>query len=200
MAKMNNELRNPTLQREVLRQIRNQHYEIGDDGLLHLRNNMQVGGFLDVEHWRKGELIHHQNVHNIVPVEGLTKALENFIKGTGAVTTWYMSIYEGNYTPISTVTAATYTADATESTAYDEATRVAVTFGTPASASVDNTANRADFTINATKTIYGVGLHSASAKSAVTGTLAMATKFSASRPVVASDIISVDYTLSASSS
>jgi hypothetical protein len=54
--------------------------------------------------------------------------------------------------------------------------------------------------MNATKTIYGAFLASASAKSATTGTLMAASKFSASRAVVNLDQLLLTYAFSAADS
>jgi hypothetical protein len=108
-------------------------------------------------------------------------------------------VFEGNYTPVATVTAATITSASTECTpttrrpaAYDEAAA--------SSQSITNSASKATFTFNATKTIYGAFLVSASAKSATTGTLFSAAASSlAAKSVVDDDQLLLTYTFTASS-
>ena len=99
------------------------------------------------------------------------------------------------------MTAATFTADSTEFTGYSEATRVAWTAGAIAAGSVSNTASKAVFTITTAgpTSIFGIGQLSASAKSAVTGQIMSVARFSASKSVVATDVLNVTSTLSATS-
>ena len=110
-----------------------------------------------------------------------------------------MALFEGNVTPGASLTAATFTATTTECTAYDEAARVAFNEGAAAAGVIDNAANRALFTMNATKTVYGGALLSASAKSATTGTLLAAARFATPRNVVDDDELSCRYTLTLTS-
>jgi hypothetical protein len=65
--------------------------------------------------------------------------------------------------------------------------------------STTNSASRASFVFNATKTIYGAFLVSASAKSATTGTLFSAARFSTSKSVESSDELLLTYTINATS-
>jgi len=140
-----------------------------------------------------------EDVTNLIPTEGLNYMLGTALTGVAQLAAWYIAIFEGNYTPVSTITAATFPANATESTAYNETTRVAWTPGVIAAGSVDNSASKAVFTINATKTIYGIGQLSVSTKSATTGTLISCALFSAAKAVVATDILNVTSTISATS-
>ncbi len=186
---------------EVLRALANHKYEINDDGgilLLAGINAMPMGVF-DVEHRRAGDLIARVAGSNIIPTEGLNHILNVVLAGSLQSLSWHVSLFEGNVTPAATLTAATYTATTTECTAYDAATRVAFTPGASTAGVIDNAASRAVFTMNATKTVYGGGLLTASAKSATTGSLLAAARFSAARNVAAGDELSVKYTLTLTS-
>ena len=68
-----------------------------------------------------------------------------------------------------------------------------------ASQSTTNSANKAVFTFNASKTIYGAFLASVSTKGGTTGTLLCANKAGTSKPVVDDDQLLVTYTISATS-
>lgn len=162
-------------------------------------NNLRVGGVFTVEHVRDGVVIDKFETPNLVVNEGLNALLGIMFHGDTQVTTWYIAPFEGNYTPVAGVTAATITANSTECTAYDETTRVAFDEAAAASQSISNTASKATFTFNATKTIYGAFLVSNSTKSGTTGTLFAATRFAASKAVVDDDQLLVTYTLNASS-
>jgi hypothetical protein len=165
-----------------------------------LDGSMPVMGVFELEHRRNGKLIGRDIASNIVTTEGLNHILSTVVAGGSAVSPWYIALFEGNYTPVAGLTAATFTASATECTAYDEAARVAYVEGTPSGGVIDNAASRAVFTMNATKTIYGGALLSVSTKSSTSGTLLAAARFSSSRAVVDDDELSVRYSLTLTSS
>jgi len=165
-----------------------------------LDGSMPVMGVFELEHRRNGKLIGRDIASNIVTTEGLNHILSTVVAGGSAVSPWYIALFEGNYTPVAGLTAATFTAAATECTAYDEAARVAYVEGTPSGGVIDNAASRAVFTMNATKTIYGGALLSVSTKSSTSGTLLAAARFSSSRAVVDDDELSVRYSLTLTSS
>jgi hypothetical protein len=168
-------------------------------GIIMPQHNLVVGGFFDCQLRRDGKIIDEWRDHNIVVNEGLNHILDAVFHAATQVTAWYVGLFEANYTPVATVTAATITAASTECTAYDEATRVAYDEAAPASQLITNSASRATFTMNATKTVYGAFLVSASAKSATTGTLMAAAKFSTSKAVVDNDELLITYAFGASS-
>lgn len=174
-------------------------YRESAGGLLLPENKLTVGGVFHVDHVRDGEVIDSWSSQNLVTNEGLNHILGVEFNGSTQITTWYIGLFEGNYTPVAAVTAATITAASTECTAYAAATRVEYVEAAPASQSITNSASRASFVFNATKTIYGAFLVSASAKSATTGTLFAASRFAASKAVVADDELLVTYTIAASS-
>lgn len=162
-------------------------------------DDLTVGGRFDFELVRNGEVIDRWSEPNLVVNEGLDHVLDVHFHGATQVATWYVGIFEGNYTPVAGVTAATITSASTECTAYDEATRVEYNEAAPSGQAITNSANKATFTFNATKTIYGAFLVSASAKSSTSGKLFSAARFSSSKSVVDDDQLLVTYTLTASS-
>lgn len=186
---------NDKLKQEISRHIRNKNFEPTEDGAVYVpKAHLNLSGAFS------HNVFHANGTEegwitdpNIVVNEGLNHILDVIFHGTTQVNPWYIGIFEGDYTPVAGVTAATITSASTESTAYDEATRVEYNEAAASSQSITNSANSADFTINATKTIYGAFIASASAKSATTGTLAAASRFSTSRSVVATDVLSVIY-------
>lgn len=171
-----------------------------DDGSLFVpRARITIGGVFTYEHRRAGELVSVDSYRNIITNQGLNHALDVLLHGDTPVSPWYVGVFEGNYTPVAGDTAATFPANATESTAYDEATRVAYNEAAASSQSTTNSANKATFTFNATKTIYGAFLSSVSTKSATTGTLLAANKAGTSKSVVDDDQLLITYTLSMTS-
>lgn len=168
-------------------------------GILLPDNQLRVGGIFLGQLVRDGVVIDEWEDHNLVVNEGLNALLDIMFHGTTQVATWYLAPFEGNYTPVATVTAATITAASTECTAYNEAARVEFVEAAAASQVTTNSASKATFTFNATKTIYGAFLASASAKSATTGTLFAAARFSASKAVVSGDQLLLTYSFTAAS-
>lgn len=150
-------------------------------------------------HIRNGELIDKWEDPNIVVNEGLNSLLSVVFNGGVQITTWYLAPFEGNYTPVATNTAANITSTSTECTAYTQSLRVAYTPAAAASQQVTNSASVATFTFNATKSVYGAFLISNSVKSATSGTLFSAARFSAVKNVVSGDQLLLTYTFTASS-
>lgn len=144
-----------------------------------------------IEHFRKGVLIDAETVNNLVPTEGLNYLLESGLRGGSALNAWYIGMFEGNYTPVAGVTAATFPAAATECTAYDEGNRVAWASAAAVGGIVTNSASKAVFTMNATKSVYGVVMSSVPTKGGTTGVLVSVARFSAKKDVVATDELKV---------
>lgn len=155
----------------------------------------------DVECWRDGKLAWSERNHNIVTTQGLNSILNVQFNGGTQITTWYIGIVETDTTATAAMTYATPVY--TESSAYAEATRPAFVEAASTVGVCTNSASKADFTINATKTIYGtalVGGGSAATTKADTaggGTLFAYAKFSAGKAVVATDVLKVTITITA---
>lgn len=145
---------------------------------------------------RKGQVIEREVVHNLMPEQGRNHVVGVTIKGVTQVPTWYIGLFEGNYTPVDADTAAGFPAAATECTAYAPSTRVEFNEGTVVAGSADNTANRAEFTFTSAKTVYGAFMASGQAKGAVTGTLLSAARFATAKSVQVDDVLRVTASLS----
>lgn len=140
---------------------------------------------------KHGNVLESEVVHNLMPVQALNHMIGATFKGESQNGSWYVGIYEGNYTPLAGDTAATFPAAATECTAYAEAARRTLTLGAISGGAVDNSAVRAEFTMNATKTVYGGFISSASAKGATTGILGSAVRFSTPKSLEPDSILRV---------
>ncbi len=161
----------------------------------------RLGFLYVVEHERAGRIIGVDKTHNIIPTEGLNHILSVICNAGTQVTTWSVGLFEGNYTPIAADTMATFVASATECTAYDEAARVTWVEAAPSAGTITNAANKAVFTMNAAKNVYGGFLSSGSAKSATIGTLLSAARFTVTpKAVVDDDILRVTASLALTSS
>ena len=158
---------------------------------------LKLGGKFIAECYRNGRRIWIEKTHNIVTTEGLNRILDVMFHGTTQTATWYCGLVETDTDP-----AAGMTYDVpvfTESTAYDEATRPAYVEAASDGGSMTNSANKAVFTISATKTIYGAALFSINTKGDHTGgannVLYCYAKFGTPRAVVDNDILNLTYTI-----
>lgn len=174
-------------------------YTKTESGLLVPHSKIAVGGVFKGQILRSGEIVDEFEDHNLVVNEGLNHMLNVTFNGATQIPTWYVGVFEGNYTPVATVTAATITAASTESTAYASATRPEYVEAASSAQSTTNSANRASFIFNATKTIYGAFLVSSATKSGTTGTLFSAARFSTAKNVENGDELLLTYTFSAAS-
>jgi len=181
----------------LIREIQNRKFEIAHNGLYLPRSHALVAGVFGSRVKRGSSFTPWSWSDNIIVNQGLDHILDVILHAATQVTTWYIAPFEGNYTPVATDTAANITANSTESTAYDESTRVEYVEAAASSQSITNAASVAVFTINDTKTMFGAFLVSASAKSATTGSLLAASRFATSRAVIAADVLQVTYTLTA---
>lgn len=121
--------------------------------------------------------------HNLMPIEGLNHMLSATFKNASQQSAWYIALFENNYTPVDTLTAATFAATAGETTAYTPTARPQCVFGTVANGAVDNSASLAQFTFTETKTIYGGALLSSSVRGSTTGVLGSVVRFSSPKAV-----------------
>lgn len=163
---------------------------------------LKVAGYFTYEHIRNGEVIDTWQEPNLVVDEGINYALDAAFSGGTPITTWYVGVYKNNYTPIAGNVASTFAGAGVANEAnseYNEATRPTWTEAGVSAKSITNSASPATFTFNTTVTIYGAFLISNSTKGGTTGTLAAASKFSASRSMLAADVLNVTYTLTGSS-
>lgn len=158
-----------------------------------------LGGRFDARLFRKGKLIDEWSFDNLVVNEGLNSNLNVYFNAGTPITTWFLGIYQGNYTPVATDTAATIASNSTECSAYSGGVRPTWTNAAPSSQSITNSANPGTFTFTGSQTIYGAFLISNSTINGTAGTLFAAARFGASKAVVASDQLLLTYSFTASS-
>ena len=164
------------------------------------KEGAKLKGRFDIEVYDKpgGKLISKSTCHNVVTNEGLDHTLDVLLHNDTQTATWYCLMFESDTTPSSTTTYGTPVF--TECTAYDEATRPEYVEAASSSQSVTNSANKAEFTMNATKTLYGAALVSNNTKgdtAAAGAVMLCAGKFTASQPVVSGNVVNLTYTVSA---
>ena len=133
---------------------------------------------------------------NLVTTAGKNDLLDKYLAGSTYTAAWYLGLVDGASTP-------TYAAGDTssshagwsESVAYSNSTRPAVSWNAASSGSKASTAT--SFNINGTATIAGAFLITNSTKSGTTGVLYSAGSFTGgNRSVASGDTLNITYTAS----
>ena len=154
------------------------------------------------EQWRGGKLIDEWKERNLCTDEGPTAALNIMFHAATQITVWAVALFEDDYTPLASNT---YAAPGyTESTAYTEGTREDYVEAEASAKSITNIASKAEFSMNATKTIYGASLvgggtdYNTKGDAAGGGTLFSSSKFTSSKSVESGDTLKVTITITSS--
>lgn len=134
---------------------------------------------------------------NLVTTVGKNDLLDKYFKGSAYTAAFYVGLVDNaSFSAYAAADTMSSHAGWLESVAYSNATRPALTLGTPAAGSVDNSASRASFTINATATLDGAFVTTVSTKSGTTGILYSCGAFSGGdRAVANGDTLQVQVTL-----
>jgi len=168
---------------------------------------VDIGGIAMHTHWRvecrdrAGRLRWVDEFDNLVVNEGLNDSLDKHFKGSGYTAAWYVGLTGSTPSFAADDTMASHSGW-TEVTAYDETVRETLTLGAVSGQSVDNSANKATFTIDTNDTtIGGAFIVSNSTKGGSTGVLYGGGAFSAGdKQLDDDDTLSVTVTLTASAS
>lgn len=103
---------------------------------------------------KNGNLKWVEKITNLVTTEGLNDSLDKHLKGSNYSAAWYLGLTGASPVFAAGDTMASH-AGWTEVTAYSESTRPALVFGSVAAGSVDNSASKASYTVNADNTQIG---------------------------------------------
>ena len=167
---------------------------------MEIKEGAKLKGKFEIEiRDENGNLISKSECHNILTTEGLNSLLNIMLHAATQIATWYCVMFEGNTTPAAGDTYAV--PNWTEYQTYDETVRPAYVEAESTAKSTTNSANKAVFTANATKTLYGaalVGGGSAPATKANTaggGTLLCIGTFGTAQPVIATNVVNLTYTV-----
>lgn len=146
-----------------------------------------------------GNLKWVEEVPNTVMTAGINDLLTQYFKGSAYTAAFFVGLVDNtSFTAYNVADTMASHAGWLESAAYSNATRPALTLGTAAAGSIDNSASKAVFNINATATILGAFVTTNSTKSGTTGTLYGAASFTGgARSVLNGDTLNVTCTLSA---
>jgi hypothetical protein len=135
-------------------------------------------------------------VWNLITKAGADKVLDATFK-TGLTTpAWYVGLINGTPSYSTNDTMGSHSGW-TEDTNYSESVRQTWTPGSVSNQSVDNSASKAVFSINATTTIKGAFLVDNSTKGGSTGTLYSEASFATAQSMSNGQTLSVTVTLSA---
>lgn len=147
---------------------------------------------------RDGRLKWIEEFDNLVVTAGLNDSLDKHLKGSGYTAAWYVGLTDGTPTVDPADTMGSH-AGWVEVTAYDEATRPALTLGSVSGGSVDNSASKARFTVSSDgTTIGGAFVTSVNTKGGATGVLYGAGAFTGGDKVLGdNDTLDVTVTLTA---
>ena len=173
-------------------------------------SNLNFHGHVFTDHFRDGKLIHScDQGGNTFTTEGMAYLL-NIIFGTtskAASAIFYVGIFKNNVTPAVGDTAAAKLGAAgtygeCQDADYDSplTDKPGYTIAVTSTATCTNSASAASFTMNAGITVYGAFLSTEKAKTATTGYLMAAKKFSSARTVIADDVLSITYSITATTS
>ena len=141
-----------------------------------------------------------EEVKNTVVNVGLDDVLNKYFKGSAYTASHFVGLTDGTPTPAAADTMASH-AGWTEVTAYTEGTREALVAGTVSSQSVDNSASKASFSINAdTTTVGGAFIADNGTKGGSTGILYSVAAFTAAdKSLDSGDTLNVTVTLTTAS-
>ena len=150
---------------------------------------------------KHGNLKWIDTIENLVVNTGLDDILDKYYKGSSYTAAHYCGLTDGTPTPAAGDTMASHSGWV-EVTAYDEAARQTITWGTVSSQSVDNSASKAVFTISSNgTTIGGCFVTTNSTKGDSGGTLVGVGAFSAGDKILDdNDVLNVTVTATESAS
>lgn len=144
-----------------------------------------------------GNLKWEETIENVVTDAGLNNLLDEFFKGSSYTAAWYVLLTDGTPTVAAANTLASH-AGWVEVTDY-AGDRKALTLGTVASKSVDNSASKATFVIDADDTVIG-GAGLASVATGTSGVLYSVAAFTAAdKQLDDGDTLNVTVTVTAAS-
>lgn len=157
-------------------------------------------------HWRvecvrpDGTVKWTEDGYNLIVDTGINDALDKWLKGSGYTAAFYVGLAGSSPTPAAADTMASHSGW-TEVTAYDEADRVPLMLGSVSGKSVNNSGNKASFTMSGAATVGGAFLATDDTKGGSAGTLISIKAFSGgNRSVVDDDVLNVTVTVTGSSS
>ena len=137
---------------------------------------------------------------NLVVDVGLNDSLDKHLKGSGYTAAWYVGLTDADPSFAAGDTMDGAHAGWSELTDYDEVVRPTLVLGAVAAGSVDNSASKAVFTIDATATFGGAFVVDEDTPGGTTGILYGGGVFTQNRALIDNDVLNVTVTCTATAS
>lgn len=149
-----------------------------------------------VEHVRDGQVIGNYDFPNGITDAGMNALLNCMFDSGSQTTTWYIGLIDNaSFSALAAGDLMNSHAGWIELVAYSESVRQTWTAGSASARAITNSST-VNFSINATKTVYGIFVVSDSTKSGTTGTLWSTAAFGSTVSVQSGDSLRVTYTVS----
>lgn len=157
-------------------------------------SNFRPGGRFYTQVVRNGVEGPWEADDNMVVDQGIMHFLNATLDQAAQNAAYYIALFSGNVTVVSTWTAANFTANSTEFTNYTESNRVLWANDVAAANSIGNDTTPAVFTIaTGGGTVRGAALLSVATKSATTGVLIAASRFASDKVLAEDEELRIKY-------
>lgn len=124
-----------------------------------------------------GKIKSVEQVHNLIPNDGLNYFLRTAFRGGSAYSTWYLGVYGASRTPVQHDTMASFIANCDEVTTYNGTTRQALSFPDPVAGVISTVLDPNVLVFPSAATVRGGFIASGSAKGSADGLLISAVLF-----------------------
>ena len=149
-----------------------------------------------MECWRNGVRLWTEVFPNLVVTVGLNKLLDATFKTGEAANQWFVGLVNNaSFSAYAATDTMGSHAGWLEGTPYSDGTRQAFVGDVPSGGTMDNTASKAVFNINATQTVRGAFLTDSNTKGGTSGTLYGVGDFPVARSLVSGDVLTIAATL-----
>jgi hypothetical protein len=138
-----------------------------------------------------GKIKSVERVHNLVPTGGLNYILGAALKGESQFATWYLGLYDNNYSPVAGDTMASLIAACGENQDYTGTARKTLVFPAIANGGVDTLSAPNTFAFTSSETIRGGFISSGPTWGGTTGLLVSAVLFPSPKIVAAGESLRV---------
>jgi len=145
-----------------------------------MNNEYKVGFVYTPTHvGEDGKIISQQEMHNLMPGDMITYMLNAALRGGSQYSTYYLSLYENNYTPLPGDTMTTFMAACGENTGYTTTgtNRLTLTLPAPVAGSITTAASPNEFAFTGAATIRGAFITTGITRGSTTGLLVSAALF-----------------------
>lgn len=161
---------------------------------------LKLIGQYKIQQIRNGVKIAEQEFKNLITTVGKNHILNDVFASGTSVATWYIGLIDNSPAPtLSPSDTASSHSGWSEFTDYDEATREEYVDDTVSGGSISTASgSEAEFTINASGTLYGIFIISDNTISGTAGVLLSEASLSETLDVIDDDVIKITYTLTLS--